>query len=74
MERDENRILLKENGRVIWLRRAVEDLPLDGRPVSRMDGPEAIFQRREPLYRSWSDQSIDCIGVEETADIILSND
>ncbi|MBQ9016476.1 MAG: chorismate mutase [Firmicutes bacterium] len=67
VERDENRELIRENGQIIWLRRPLEELPTEGRPISQADGLAAILKRREPLYEAWSDIAVDGIGPEETA-------
>lgn len=71
VERRENRRLIRENGRVIWVRRPAQDLPLDGRPVSQKDGVDAILDRRSPMYASWSDLAADACGIDETAELIL---
>lgn len=70
VEREENRDLVRENGIVIWLERDLEDLPLDGRPVSQEDGPEKIYERRKHTYAAWSDLRVQCRGVEEAAEEI----
>ena len=67
VEREVNRQLLRENGKVIWLKRDLSELPTDGRPISQDDGPEAIYARRRSAYESWSDLSAQAIGPEETA-------
>ncbi len=71
VEREENRELLQENGYVIWLKRPLVDLPVEGRPVSQQDGVEEILKRRAPAYEAWSDLQIDVTGVPETIDAIL---
>ena len=67
VEREVNRDLLRENGIVIWLRRPLEELSTDGRPISQTDGPGAIYARRKSAYEGWSDLSVDASGVDETA-------
>lgn len=57
--REENYPLLHQNGRLIWLRRPLEALPTQGRPVSQRDGVAAIFARREPLYTQFADKIVD---------------
>ncbi len=70
VEREENRELLQENGKVIYLRRSLEELPKDNRPISQSDGIEAIFERRHERYEGWSDLEIDNKNPVETAEII----
>lgn len=72
VEREENRILLREKGRVVWLIRDLSQLPLQGRPLSQEEGLEAILARRAPLYEAWSDVRAQVMGPEATAASILS--
>ena len=65
--RPENRPLLRQNGRLIWLRRSVEDLPTEGRPLSQATPPAELYRMREPLYRAWAELSIDNTGDLEAA-------
>lgn len=67
VERVKNYDTIRENGYVIHLKRALEDLPTDGRPVSQKDGVQSIYNRRFKLYEKWSDVSINNTGIEETA-------
>ena len=60
--REENYPLLHQNGRIIWLRRALSLLPVAGRPISAAISPTVLFARREPLYRRFSDAEIDNNG------------
>ncbi len=65
--RPENRDHLHQNGRIVWLRRPLEALPTDGRPLSQARSPAVLFAQREPLYRAWAEQMIDNISTVETA-------
>ena len=56
----ENRSLLRQNGRVIWIQRAIEELPTKGRPLSQTSSLYDMYERRAPLY-------------ERSADIVISN-
>lgn len=68
----ENYDLLHQNGSILWLRRDLDKLPTDGRPVSQRDGVAAIYQRRKPLYERFADRIVDNNGpVEETVEQIL---
>lgn len=60
--RPENYGLLHQNGRIVWLQRALEDLPVSGRPVSQRDGVQAIFQKRRPLYEQFADVVVENNG------------
>ena len=70
VEREENALLLRENGHVIYLRRPIEELPANNRPVTQSDGLAAIYERRHEKYETWSDVTIDNKTPGETADII----
>ena len=71
VEREGNRQLLRENGRVIWLCRDISELPTEGRPVSQTEGLERLLERRRPAYESWSDFAVLAVGPQPTALRIL---
>ncbi len=56
--RQENYPLLHQNGRIIWLRRPLDQLPTDGRPLSQAGKLADMYQAREPLYRSFADFTV----------------
>ncbi len=45
-----NADILRENSRLLYLRRPVEDLPTDGRPLSQKGSLEAMEKKRHPTY------------------------
>lgn len=51
----ENYPLLHCNGRIFWLRRALDRLSTNGRPLSQSVGVEALFEKRKDLYASFAD-------------------
>ncbi|MDD2218106.1 MAG: shikimate kinase [Eubacteriales bacterium] len=55
--KEENRTALRRNGRVYWLRRPLEQLETEGRPLSE-NLPE-LFERRRPLYSQAADVAVD---------------
>lgn len=58
--REENRIALRENSTVIFLKAPVESLATDGRPLSK--SPEALqkmFDKRLPLYLETADYTVE---------------
>ena len=70
--RPENLPLLKQNGKVIWLKRDLDKLPTDGRPLSQANRLSDLYARRMPLYAAFSQVSIDNNGSpEETAAAII---
>ena len=68
--RDENLDLLRQNGRIVYIKRSLEKLSSDGRPISAANKIEALFSKRKAAYESWSDFEVDNTGIEETADKI----
>ncbi len=60
----ENREVLQQNGRVIWIRRPLEALPTEGRPLSQRNGIAALYEERKSLYAAF------CHGVVENTGTI----
>jgi len=62
----ENVRALRQNGVIAWVRRPVEQLSTEGRPLST--GPEALKRMekaRTPLYRACADFSVENRGALE---------
>ena len=63
---------MEENSVVVWLRRDLDKLPTDGRPVSQSVPREELYRRRAPLYESMAQVTVDNNGtVEETVNEII---
>ena len=60
--RPENYPVLHQNGRIVWVRRDLSELPTNGRPVSQRDGVAAIYEARKPLYTRFADVIVDNKG------------
>ena len=58
----ENYPLLHQNGTIFWLKRELDLLPTDGRPLSQSQKLTEMYAKREPLYRSFADHIIDNNG------------
>lgn len=56
--RSENYNHLHQNGQIIWLKRSLESLPTDGRPLSMKFNLDEMYHIREPLYTRFSDKII----------------
>jgi len=66
--REENRKALRRIGRVYFLRRALEQLPTDGRPLSQAGDLSKMYRERLPLYTAAADLAVDNdVSAEETA-------
>ena len=69
--RTENRAAMRRTGWVYFLRRALEELPTDGRPLSQKGSLEEMYRVRKPLYSAAADVVIDnSVALEETAELI----
>ena len=68
--RQENYPLLHQNGTIFWLKRALDKLPTEGRPLS-ID-LEAMYRVRAPMYAAFADMTVDNNGdAAATAETIL---
>ncbi len=71
--REENRKALRQNGRVIFMERDLEELSTKGRPLSKdLDTLKAMYAERKPIYEAVSDCIIK-VGAtpEETVQSIM---
>ena len=70
--REENYDLLHQNGVIVWLKRDLDLLPKEGRPLSLKNDLRDMYARREPLYARFADMVIDNDGgLDETLGAIL---
>ena len=70
--RERNYPPLHQNGRIVWIRRDLGLLPVEGRPLSRTAALEDMYEKRKNLYSRFSDIIIENDGtIEEAADRIL---
>ena len=60
--REENYPLLHQNGVLIHLRRALEKLPTDGRPLSLSGNLAQMYAKRAPLYARFADAEVENEG------------
>ena len=70
--RKENYPLLHCNGTIIQLRRDLQALPTEGRPLSQAGKLEEMYRIRKPMYEAFADFSVDNIELSETVKNILS--
>ncbi len=70
--REENYPLLHQNGTIFWLKREIDRLPREGRPLSMQNDLGEMYEKRRPLYARFADHEIDNNGsVEQTVEAIL---
>ena len=65
--RDRNYPLLHQNGCIIWIRRKLDQLPTDGRPLSQTGKLEQMFAARKPLYEAFADMTAENNGTPQEA-------
>ena len=63
--RGHNYPLLHQNGTIFWLKRDLDKLPTDGRPLSQAGKLAAMYEIRRPLYAAFADTVIDNDGALE---------
>ncbi|MBQ9148822.1 MAG: shikimate kinase [Oscillospiraceae bacterium] len=57
--KERNYPLLHQNGTIFWLKRDLEKLPTDGRPLSQANRLTDMYNQRKPLYTAFADHVID---------------
>ena len=57
--RERNYGPLHQNGLLIWLKRDLEQLPTDGRPLSQKSKLQEMYAVRAPLYQAFADFTVD---------------
>lgn len=71
--REQNFPPLSQNGRIVFIHRATENLPVDGRPLSQATPLSDLYAKRLPLYRAFAEVDVENNGtVEDTVGKILS--
>lgn len=64
---------LHQNGIIVFLRRELEELSTDGRPLSQSGGVDRLYEERLPQYLEFCDCSAQCVrNTDETVDNIIS--
>lgn len=57
--------LLHQNSTIVLLDRPLEQLSVEGRPVSQEKGVERLYAERMERYRAWADLVVACTGSAE---------
>ena len=69
---ERNYPLLHQNGTIFWLKRDLQKLPTNGRPLSQKNTLSELYKVRKPLYQAFADITINNDGnTEETIQQIL---
>ena len=56
--RPENYPLLHQNGVIVWIQRALENLPTAGRPLSRRGSLAEMYEQRRDKYAAFADHTV----------------
>ena len=58
---------LKQNADIVWIKRPLDKLSTDGRPLSKDGKLDKLYQERKDLYLQFSDYSVENTGEIENA-------
>lgn len=65
--KERNRLNLRQNGMIVYLRRDLAALTDEGRPLSQGGRIQKLFEEREPIYRALAEVIVDNNGSVEDA-------
>ena len=65
--RQANYPCLHQNGRIYWIKREIDMLPTNGRPLSRSTKLDDMYCIRKPLYESFADYTVENTGSVDNA-------
>ena len=70
--RERNYAPLSQNGKIVFIRRELEELPIDGRPISQSTPKAELYAKRLPMYKAFADVEVDNNGkLTATVEAIL---
>ena len=70
--RERNYAPLSQNGKIVFIHRDLDKLPVKGRPLSQAHPLEEMYEKRLPMYKAFADLEADNNGaVEDTVKTIL---
>lgn len=58
---------MHQNSTIIWLKRPIEHLPTEGRPLSQANDLDSMYQARKPLYAAFADHCVSNVSNPEMA-------
>lgn len=59
---ENNRDMLRANGKVVFIRRKISECDFKGRPLFENGGAEQVYFKRLPLYQKTADFEVDNVG------------
>ncbi len=73
IERERNRLNMRQNGIIVYIKRDLNSLSKEGRPLSQGVGIASLYERRAPIYEALADVTIVNNGtIEEAVNRILA--
>jgi len=70
--RPENLNIMRQNGRIVYLKRDIKELATKDRPLSESKGIEKLAAERLPLYEKWCDYKVNVGTFNNTVDEIMN--
>lgn len=61
---------LRQNSTIIWLKRNIDELETEGRPLSKNGSLQELFEKREPMYKAFADYEVEINDVDDVERII----
>lgn len=55
----ENKDIIRQNSKVIWVKRDLNKLAVNGRPLSLTTSLDKLYNERKDMYLGWSDEELD---------------
>ena len=65
--RECNYELLRQNSLIVYIHREIDELPTEGRPLSKINSLKELENVRKPLYEKWCDYDFYSVGVREVS-------
>ena len=65
--KERNRRNLRQNGVIVWLKRSIDKLTDEGRPLSKGGRIETLYRERDPIYRALAEISVENAGSVDDA-------
>ena len=65
--REENYPLLHQNAQIFWIKRRLDQLPKDGRPISMRTDLQDLYRMRERFYDAFADYTVSNYGSPESS-------
>ena len=72
--KERNRLNLRQNGVIVYLRRALSSLTDEGRPLSQGGRIQKLFEEREPIYKALAEVIVDNDGSVQSTVQKISNE